>query len=148
MLCIISNMMAVRCLDGLVVWFLPECKRLKFDSLGVFVSVNFACFVPSRSECFHCNATRKAIKTCMNLHTIRQIEHTPCWGIWHFFITISPHCYIWWSMWSLSLKCMRTCFLHGGADVTAIRCLYGLVVWCSPGIPCWFTEFIGITNPH
>ena len=44
---------------------------------GVLYSVNFGCFVPSRSECFQCNATRKAIKVCMNLHTIQQIEHIP-----------------------------------------------------------------------
>ena len=44
---------------------------------GVLDLVNFGCFVPSRSQCFHCNAMRKAIKACMNLHAIQQIEDTP-----------------------------------------------------------------------
>ena len=44
---------------------------------GVLDLVNFGCFVPSRCECFHCNATRKAIKACTNFHAIQEIEHTP-----------------------------------------------------------------------
>ena len=30
----------------------------------------------------------------------------------------------------LSLKCMRTCFLLGGVNVTAIKCFSSLVAWC------------------
>ena len=34
------------------------CKFLR----GLFVSVNFGCFAPSRRERYHCNAMRKAIE--------------------------------------------------------------------------------------
>ena len=63
-------------------------------------------------------------------------------------------CYIWWSMWSLSSKRMRTCFLLGGVTVTAISVLGSPVIvklaqitrgWGK--IPHWGTEFIWITGP-
>ena len=45
--------------------------------MAVLNSVNFGCFVPSRSHCFHCNAMRKVIKACTNLHAIQQIRAHP-----------------------------------------------------------------------
>ena len=39
--------------------------------------------------------------------------------------TYPTHCYIWWPMWSLSSKCMRTCFLLGRVNVMAVS---GLMV--------------------
>ena len=47
----------------------------------MLVSVNFGCFAPSRCECYHCNAMRKAIKARMNWHKIQQNEHTPGFGV-------------------------------------------------------------------
>ena len=47
-------------------------------------------------------------------------------------VTYSTYYYIWWAICSPSLKCMRTWFLLGGVNVTVIKCLGGLVVWCLP----------------
>ena len=44
---------------------------------GVLDSVTFGCFVLSRSQCFDCNAMRKAIKAYINLNELQQIYHTP-----------------------------------------------------------------------
>ena len=56
---------------------LPCCVLLAGTFFrGVFVSVNFVYFSPSRFSHFHCNAMRKAIKVHKNLHTNQQNEYT------------------------------------------------------------------------
>ena len=62
-------------------------------------------------------------------------------------VTYSTQCYIWWLMWSLSLKCMRTWFLLGRVTVIAISVLGCLLVMTLAQIerdwgliPHWGTE--------
>ena len=48
---------------------------------GLLDLVNCSCFVARTFQCFHCNAMRNSIKTCMKLHAIQQIQQSPVQNI-------------------------------------------------------------------
>ena len=89
---------------------------------------------------------------------VRDQNLIPCWGrefLSALIITNSIHCYIWWPVWSLSLKCMRTCFLIGEVNIMVIRCDHWscgydtcLDVRNQGSIPHRGTEFICIANHY
>ena len=70
-------------------------------------------------------------------------------------ITYLTHCYIWQPVWSLSLKCMRTCFLLGWVNVTVVTYFDGQAVGCTNGFwetgapfPAFFGSLIVIKSAH
>ena len=57
--------------------FCHPIYKPSYFSWGVLDCPNFGCFVPSRSQHFHCIAMGNSIKAGVSWHKIQDIEHTP-----------------------------------------------------------------------
>ena len=92
-------------------------------------------------------------RSIMLTQLVRGRGLTPHWGTEFFgllMVTYSIHCYIWWPVWSPSLKHMRTCILLGGVNVSlwSSGMMLAQLARGQGSTPCWGTEFFRIANGH